>query len=78
MSRAYSASAGNFTRVFFAETEGWISADALNVTPELIAEHLAEIDDIKRFVAPNSMLEELTRLAERLAPVLKESQSQLQ
>jgi NAD(P)-dependent dehydrogenase (short-subunit alcohol dehydrogenase family) len=62
----YSALAGRYARVFFGVTEGWLSREGGSVSPEEIAEHISEMDDLKSFIAPASMLEEIESVVGRV------------
>ena len=54
----YSATAGRFSRVFIGATKGWISDYADPPSPEDIAAHIDEIDDMSAFDVPASMFDE--------------------
>ena len=63
---AYSILAGRYARTFLANTEGWVSRKVEGLTPELLRERLAEIDDVARFMVPGSILDEIEFTQEQI------------
>lgn len=63
---SYSAVAGRYARAFIGVTEGWLAGEGDVVSAEMIADHLAQIDDAARFSVPVSLVEELQMVAARL------------
>jgi NAD(P)-dependent dehydrogenase (short-subunit alcohol dehydrogenase family) len=66
---AYSALAGRYARVFFGVTGGWLNEEGAEVSPEDIGDHIREMDDLSRFDAPASMLEEIESVVGRLQAI---------
>ncbi len=54
----YSATAGRFSRVFVGATKGWMSDQANPPSPEDVAKHMTEIDDLGCFDVPADMFDE--------------------
>jgi len=64
---AFSGGGGRYGRVFVGVTDGYLSPKDDVATAEDIREHLDEIEDQSRYVAPDSIFEELRYLAELIA-----------
>jgi hypothetical protein len=64
---AFSGGGGRYGRVFVGVTDGYLSPKDVVATAEDIRDHLGEIEDQSRYVAPDSIFEELRYLAELIA-----------
>lgn len=61
----YSATAGRFAKVFIGAAKGWMVETGDKPTPETIAAHMAEIDDVSCFDMPGSVFEEFLPIIEQ-------------
>jgi NAD(P)-dependent dehydrogenase (short-subunit alcohol dehydrogenase family) len=64
---AFSGGGGRYARVFVGVADGWLAPDENVATAEDIDEHLDEIEDLSRFIVPDSIYDELRSIAERIA-----------
>jgi NAD(P)-dependent dehydrogenase (short-subunit alcohol dehydrogenase family) len=62
---AFSVCAGRYARVFVAVADGWLAPDPVNVTPELVRDHLAEICDVSCHTIPMWMYDERAEAVKR-------------
>ena len=63
---SYSSMGGRYARCFIGVTEGWLS-DTPEPSAEDIGDHIADIDALTGISAPESMLEEIIEVRERIA-----------
>jgi NAD(P)-dependent dehydrogenase (short-subunit alcohol dehydrogenase family) len=63
----YSSLGGRYARVFFGVTDGWLADDVAGVGPDQIEANLGAIEDLSRFGAPASILEEIEAVSQRVA-----------
>lgn len=52
--------------MFIGATDGWLNPLDSSATAEDIAVHLAEIDDLGSFTAPDTMLDEINDVRRKL------------
>jgi NAD(P)-dependent dehydrogenase (short-subunit alcohol dehydrogenase family) len=64
--RNYSACAGRYARVFVGLSEGWLADAAAVPTAEDIAAHLDEMSATERFIVPDSIVDEVLEVCDRL------------
>ena len=64
--RNYSACAGRYARVFVGLSEGWLSDAAAVPTAEDIAAHLDEMSATEKFIVPDSIVDEVLEVCDRL------------
>ena len=64
--RNYSACAGRYARVFVGLSEGWLADTAAVPTAEDIAAHLDEMSATEKFIVPDSIVDEVLEVCDRL------------
>ena len=64
--RNYSACAGRFARVFVGLGAGWLADAESEPTAEDILAHLGDVSAIKEFIVPDSIVDEVLDVCERL------------
>ncbi|CAJ1586954.1 SDR family NAD(P)-dependent oxidoreductase [[Mycobacterium] wendilense] len=64
--RNYSACAGRYARVFVGLGEGWLAEPDRAPTAEDIHANLAEISSTERFIVPDSIVDEVLEVCDRL------------
>lgn len=64
--RIYSALAGRYGRVFMGVADGYFTPDASALSVEEIARHMDQIDDLSTFTTPESIIEEIETVADRI------------
>lgn len=64
--RNYSACAGRYARVFTGLGEGWIAGPDGEPSADDILAHLAEVSDIEKFTVPDSIVDEVLEVCDRL------------
>lgn len=64
--RNYSACAGRYARVFVGLGEGWLAEPGTRPTAEDIAAHLDDVSATEPYTVPNSIVDEVLAICERL------------
>lgn len=64
--RNYSACAGRFARVFMGLGEGWLADSAGDPTADDVLAHLDEVSAIDRFIVPETIVDEVLDVCDRL------------
>ena len=64
--RNYSACAGRYARVFVGLGEGWLADAATEPVAEDIAAHLDEVSATENFIVPDSIVDEVLEVCDRL------------
>jgi NAD(P)-dependent dehydrogenase (short-subunit alcohol dehydrogenase family) len=64
--RNHSACAGRYARVFVGLSEGWLAAAGTEPTAEDIHAHLDEVSAIEKFIVPDSIVDEVLDVCDRL------------
>ena len=64
--RNYSACAGRYARVFVGLGEGWLADPAVEPTADDILAHLDEVSGTDRFIVPDSIVDEVLQVCDRL------------
>jgi NAD(P)-dependent dehydrogenase (short-subunit alcohol dehydrogenase family) len=64
---AFSGVGGRFARVFVAAAEGWLCDKDVVPTAEDIAAHMDEIENHGAYIVPNSVMDEIVSVTERVA-----------
>jgi NAD(P)-dependent dehydrogenase (short-subunit alcohol dehydrogenase family) len=64
--RNYSACAGRYARVFVGLSEGWLADAETEPTAEDIHAHLDEVSAIEKFIVPDSIVDEVLDVCDRL------------
>jgi hypothetical protein len=64
--RNHSACAGRYARVFVGLSEGWLAAAGTEPTAEDIHAHLDEVSAIEKFIVPESIVDEVLDVCDRL------------
>lgn len=62
----YSASAGRYARAFMGLGEGWLNDTAGDPTADDILAHLDEVSSTERFIVPDSIVDEVLEVCDRL------------
>jgi NAD(P)-dependent dehydrogenase (short-subunit alcohol dehydrogenase family) len=64
--RNYSACAGRYARAFIGLGDGWLADTDATVTADDIGAHIAEISATEKFVIPDSIVDEVLEVCDRL------------
>jgi NAD(P)-dependent dehydrogenase (short-subunit alcohol dehydrogenase family) len=64
--RNYSACAGRYARVFVGLGEGWLADAETDPSAEVILTHLDEVSAIDKFIVPDSIVDEVLNVCDRL------------
>ena len=64
--RNYSACAGRYARVFVGLSKGWLADGESEPTAEDIHAHLDEISATEKFIVPESIVDEVLDVCDRL------------
>jgi NAD(P)-dependent dehydrogenase (short-subunit alcohol dehydrogenase family) len=64
--RNYSACAGRYARAFIGLGHGWLADSDSTVTADDIGAHIAEISTTERFLVPDSIVDEVLEVCDRL------------